>query len=68
MLVVNKVTGLPVIDTTGKVVGVVSDFDLLALEGISQKDRSAGLFPEATADWDTFFEVQRLITKNAGKT
>ena len=64
---VHHVTGLPVVDAFGKVVGVVSDFDLLALEGISQKDRSAGLFPEASADWDTFFEVQKLITKNAGK-
>ena len=53
----------------GTVVGVVSDFDLLALEGIGQKEKDEGLFPEADSSqsWDTFFEVQQLIQKNAGK-
>ena len=74
LLVNYRVTGLPVVDPSsgpagGRVVGVVSDFDLLALEGIGQKERSeAGqLFPTANSSWDTFFEVQKLIQKNEGK-
>ena len=47
--------------------GVVSDFDLLALEGIGQKEKSEGLFPTAGSNWDSFFEVQKLIQKNEGK-
>ena len=34
MLVSRKVTGLPVVDGEGRVVGVVSDYDMLALEGV----------------------------------
>ena len=67
LLVANRVTGLPVCDGEGKVVGVVSDFDLLALEGIVQKEKSEGLFPTAGSNWDSFFEVQKLIQKNEGK-
>ena len=35
MLVGRKVTGLPVVDSEGRVVGVVSDYDMLALEGVA---------------------------------
>ncbi|KAH7366052.1 hypothetical protein KP509_18G061000 [Ceratopteris richardii] len=35
MLVYNRITGLPVVDDDGKLIGVVSDFDLLALDSIS---------------------------------
>ena len=35
MLVDRKVTGLPVVDGKGRVVGVVSDYDMLALEGVA---------------------------------
>ena len=35
MLVNRKVTGLPVVDAEGRVVGVVSDYDMLALEGVA---------------------------------
>lgn len=36
LLVDNRVTGLPVLDDDGTVVGVVSDYDLLSLEGIAE--------------------------------
>lgn len=67
LLVENHVTGLPVINAEGVVVGVVSDFDLLALEGVKEADRRGGLFPECGTEWSSFFEVQQLIIKNAGK-
>lgn len=37
LLVSNSVTGMPVLDDDGCVVGVVSDYDLLSLEGIADK-------------------------------
>ena len=62
-------TGLPVVDATSNVVvGVVSDFDLLALEGVSPKEKAKGFFPEADSDWNSFYEVQKLVAKNAGKS
>lgn len=59
-------TGLPVVDTDNVVVGVVSDFDLLALEGVTTADKAKGFFPEAGTDWNSFYEVQKLVAKNAG--
>ena len=37
LLVSNSVTGMPVLDDDGVVVGVVSDYDLLSLEGIAEQ-------------------------------
>ena len=52
-----------------QVVGVVSDYDLLSLEGIAEKATSGtDMFPELSMEWNTFRTVQRLISKNAGKT
>jgi CBS domain-containing protein len=68
MLVEHHVTGLPVVDANYVCVGVVSDFDLLALEGVSAKEKARGFFPEADTAWDSFFEVQKLVEKNEGKT
>lgn len=60
---------MPVLDDEGVVVGVVSDYDLLSLEGIADKaQEGTGMFPELSMEWNTFRTVQRLITKNAGKT
>lgn len=66
-MVEQHVTGLPVVDASNVVVGVVSDFDLLALEGVSAKEKARGFFPEAETDWDSFYEIQKLVAKNAGK-
>ncbi|XP_024521536.1 CBS domain-containing protein CBSX1, chloroplastic isoform X2 [Selaginella moellendorffii] len=44
LLVDNRITGLPVIDEDGKLVGVVSDYDLLALDSISGKPELQSFF------------------------
>ncbi len=49
MLVDRKVTGLPVVDSKGRVVGVVSDYDMLALEGVADAQVcTKALQPERT--------------------
>lgn len=69
LLVQNRITGLPVVDEGGKLIGVVSDFDLLALDAISGKRESgSSLFPEAGSSWKAFKELQKLISKTQGKT
>jgi len=66
-LVEHKITGLPVVDAEGKVVGVVSDYDMLTLDNVSGRMEAAGIFPTASMDWEAFHEVQKLILKNTGK-
>ena len=66
-LVEHRITGLPVVDEDGKVVGVVSDYDMLTLDNVSGRMESTGIFPTASMDWEAFHEVQRLILKNTGK-
>lgn len=69
LLVQNRITGLPVVDEAGKLIGVVSDFDLLALDSISGKRISDdSLFPEAGRTWKAFKEIQKLISKTQGRT
>ncbi|KAL1316223.1 CBS domain-containing protein CBSX1, chloroplastic [Arachis ipaensis] len=71
ILVENRITGFPVIDDNWNLVGVVSDYDLLALDSISggaghgRKDNS--MFPEVDSSWKTFNEVQKLLSKTNGK-
>ncbi|EOX98310.1 CBS domain - like 5 [Theobroma cacao] len=67
-LVEKRVTGFPVIDDDWKLVGVVSDYDLLALDsisGCSQNDTT--MFPNVDSTWKTFNEIQKLISKNNGR-
>ncbi|XP_024974453.1 CBS domain-containing protein CBSX1, chloroplastic-like isoform X2 [Cynara cardunculus var. scolymus] len=67
-LVENRITGFPVIDDDWKLVGVVSDYDLLALDSISGTLRAeTDMFPEVDSTWKTFNEVQRLLSKTDGK-
>ncbi|KAI3665699.1 hypothetical protein L6452_44329 [Arctium lappa] len=67
-LVENRITGFPVIDDDWKLVGVVSDYDLLALDSISGTSRAeTDMFPEVDSTWKTFNEVQRLLSKTDGK-
>ncbi|KAL4582250.1 hypothetical protein LXL04_006794 [Taraxacum kok-saghyz] len=67
-LVEHRITGFPVIDDTWKLVGLVSDYDLLALDSISGAVRSdTGMFPEVDSTWKTFNEVQNLLSKTDGK-
>lgn len=68
MLVENRITGFPVIDDDWNLVGVVSDYDLLALDSISGSGRAdQGLFPEADSTWKTFNEIQKLLSKTNGR-
>ncbi|KAJ7299592.1 hypothetical protein O6H91_Y199600 [Diphasiastrum complanatum] len=69
VLVENRITGMPVVDDNDKLVGVVSDYDLLALDSISGKrTTNSGLFPEAGSTWKAFKEIQKLLIKTHGKT
>ncbi|XP_015889853.2 CBS domain-containing protein CBSX1, chloroplastic isoform X1 [Ziziphus jujuba] len=77
ILVVNRITGFPVIDDDWKLVGLVSDYDLLALDSISVMHnfpmlqlgggQTDDLFPEVDSSWKTFNEVQKLLSKTNGK-
>lgn len=65
-LVVEKnVTGLPVVDEENKVVGVVSDFDLLALD--LSENTSTSVFPSLDQSWEVFHNIQTMIAKSEGK-
>ncbi|XP_047967213.1 CBS domain-containing protein CBSX1, chloroplastic-like [Salvia hispanica] len=68
-LVEKRVTGFPVVDDDWKLVGVVSDYDLLALDSISGggEQDSTNLFPVVGSTWKTFNEVQKLLSKTNGK-
>lgn len=67
-LVDNRITGFPVIDDDWKLVGVVSDYDLLALDSVSGTGRTdTDIFPEVDSTWKTFNEVQRLLSKTNGQ-
>lgn len=69
LLVEKKVTGLPVIDDDWNLVGVVSDYDLLALDSISGRSsqNDTNMFPNVDSSWKTFNELQKLISKTHGK-
>ncbi|PON67171.1 CBS domain containing protein [Trema orientale] len=67
-LVENRITGFPVIDDDWKLVGLVSDYDLLALDSIFGGGRQdTSMFPEVDSTWKTFNEVQNLLSKTNGK-
>nr|XP_016495860.1 PREDICTED: CBS domain-containing protein CBSX1, chloroplastic-like isoform X3 [Nicotiana tabacum] len=64
-LVEHRITGFPVIDDNWKLVGLVSDYDLLALDSISGTV-DADMFPEVDSNWKTFNEIQKLLGKVVG--
>lgn len=66
LLVEHKVSGLPVVDGSNKVVGIVSDFDLLALETFG-KTQKGSLFPEPDQTWSAFKQVRQVLAKGTGK-
>ncbi|KAK7386416.1 hypothetical protein VNO78_26634 [Psophocarpus tetragonolobus] len=68
ILVEQRITGFPVVDDHWNLVGVVSDYDLLALDSISGPARNDNsMFPEVDRTWKTFNEVQKLLSKTNGK-
>jgi CBS domain-containing protein len=66
-LVQYRITGLPVVDEDFKVVGVVSDYDLLALDKLGSVKNDKQLFPQADETWQAFKEVKRLLAKSSGR-
>ncbi|GMH14804.1 hypothetical protein Nepgr_016645 [Nepenthes gracilis] len=67
-LVENRITGFPVIDDDWKLVGLVSDYDLLALDSISgSRQTDASMFPEVDSTWKVFNEIQKLLSKTNGR-
>ncbi|KAG1674666.1 hypothetical protein FOA52_007190 [Chlamydomonas sp. UWO 241] len=66
LLVEHRITELPVVDANNTVVGLVSDFDLLALEALSASIDSE-LFPDTDQTWQTFAEVNKLLARGTGK-
>lgn len=67
-LVEYRITGFPVIDDDWTLVGVVSDYDLLALDSISGSGLTdTSMFPEVNSTWKTFNEIQKLLSKTNGK-
>ncbi|OAY35494.1 CBS domain-containing protein CBSX1, chloroplastic [Manihot esculenta] len=67
-LVERRITGFPVIDDDWKLVGLVSDYDLLALDSISGGGKTENsMFPEVDSTWKTFNEIQKLLSKTNGK-
>ncbi|PKU63281.1 CBS domain-containing protein CBSX1, chloroplastic-like [Dendrobium catenatum] len=68
-LVEHRITGFPVIDDDWTLVGVVSDYDLLALKSISGCGLTGrSMFPEVDSTWKKFNEIQKLSSKTNGKT
>ncbi|KAJ8546180.1 hypothetical protein K7X08_018763 [Anisodus acutangulus] len=67
-LVEHRITGFPVINDNWKLVGLVSDYGLLALDSVSA---DAGMFLEVDSNWKVrklqFNEVQKLLGKTKGK-
>ncbi|KAF5766319.1 putative CBS domain-containing protein [Helianthus annuus] len=67
-LVKHKISGFPVIDDDWNLVGLVSDYDLLALDSVSGSTRSdTSMFPDVDSTWKTFNEAQKLLSKTDGK-
>ncbi|KAI8476757.1 MAG: hypothetical protein J3K34DRAFT_463739 [Monoraphidium minutum] len=70
-LVAHRVTGLPVVDAAGVVVGVVSDSDLLALHNLGRVKDDRALFPAPDETWQApvaaFNAVKKLLAKSSGK-
>ncbi|RLN36479.1 CBS domain-containing protein CBSX1, chloroplastic-like [Panicum miliaceum] len=70
LLVQHRISGFPVVDDNWKLVGVVSDYDLLALDsmlGNGLADTNTNMFPDVDSTWKTFREIQRLLSKTNGK-
>ncbi|KAL0376086.1 UNVERIFIED_CONTAM: CBS domain-containing protein CBSX1, chloroplastic [Sesamum calycinum] len=62
-LVEKRITGFPVVDDDWKLVGVVSDYDLLALDSISGggQEQETSIFPVVDSSW------KKLLSKTNGK-
>eukprot|EP00899_Mesostigma_viride_P009961 jgi/Mesvir1/18967/Mv18934-RA.1 len=69
MLVENNFTGMPVVNAAGECIGVVSDFDLIALDSISGEwTEATSMFPPVTSTWTEFKDLRKVLDKTKGKT
>uniref|UniRef100_A0A7N0T4U0 CBS domain-containing protein n=1 Tax=Kalanchoe fedtschenkoi TaxID=63787 RepID=A0A7N0T4U0_KALFE len=66
-LVESEIPSFPVIDEEWNLVGIVSDYDLLALASLPGGDADTNLFPEAHSSWKAFLEIQKLLCKTNGR-
>lgn len=67
-LVSKRISGFPVVDDDWNLVGVVSDYDLLALDSISGgRQNDTNMFPEVDSSWKAFNEIQKLLNKTKGQ-
>ncbi|KAI7732249.1 hypothetical protein M8C21_028406 [Ambrosia artemisiifolia] len=67
-LVKHRISGFPVIDDEWNLVGLVSDYDLLALDSVAGSTLSdTNMFPAVDSTWKTFNEAQKLLSKTNGK-
>ena len=57
-----KITGLPVVDEDNQVIGVVSDFDLLAIDFKSDSD--TWIFPSLDQSWEVRLLISPSITSS----
>ncbi|KAM0901233.1 hypothetical protein ACQ4PT_020116 [Festuca glaucescens] len=63
MLVQHRISGFPVIDDDWKLVGVVSDYDLLALDsmaGCGLADTNTNMFPEVDSNWKCSYHCSQF--------
>ena len=67
-LIQHRVSGVPVVDRQGRLVGIVSESDLLPRE-IPDDDllASAQGFFEGTFDWDALFKNRKAVALTAGE-
>ncbi|XP_062021651.1 CBS domain-containing protein CBSX2, chloroplastic-like isoform X2 [Rosa rugosa] len=71
-LVEKRITGFPVIDDDWKLVGVVSDYDLLALDSISGNigggsQHDTNLFPDVDSSWKEGLKSIRCLREKSLK-
>eukprot|EP00955_Chlamydomonas_euryale_P117311 366465-Chlamydomonas_euryale.AAC.20 len=66
LLVDHGIPGMPVVDGNRRVVGVLSNFDLLALVTCGAT-KSGEIFPEADQTWQAFSEVRKALAKGQGQ-
>lgn len=64
VLVEKNLSGFPVVDDDWKLVGVVSDYDLLALDSISGVGGGeTNIFPDVNSSWKSFKLIHKLLSK-----
>lgn len=67
-LIQNRLSGVPVVDRQGRLVGIVSEADLLPREALDDDlVASAQAFFEGPFDWDALFRNRKAVALTAGE-